>query len=276
MQSLVSSFERIRVVLVEPRYNGNLGQVARAMRNFGLSRLYLVGGRADPGSDEARWYARDEGMPVLEAARRVATLDEALAGCRMTIATTRRLGKRRGPAHTPEEVLAETRPWAVPHETALLFGREAHGLSTAEVDRALRLLWIPSDPAGPSLNLAHAVAVVGYALARCARADLGEEPRPLEPEPAPVEEVEAMFRHARRVWLRIGYLHAQNPDAILRRWRQILGRALLSEYDVRVIRALLHQTEWVAKVAGIPPGGPPEAPAGLFDKHRKLDDDDRP
>ncbi|RMG45398.1 MAG: RNA methyltransferase [Acidobacteria bacterium] len=273
MESLVDKLQRIRIVLVEPRYHGNLGQVARAMRNFGLSRLVLVGGRADPEADEARWYAREEGEPVLRGAERVATLDEAVAGCRLVIGTSRRLGKRRGPGLTPEEVFDETKPWRAPYETAILFGREAHGLSTAEVDRCQRLLWIPSDPAGPSLNLAHAVAVVGYVLARRARADLGTGPRPLAVEPAPVEQVEEMFRHARRVWSRIGYLHAQNPDAILRRWRQMLGRALLTEYDVRVIRALLHQTEWVARVAGIPEGGPPEAPAGLFDKHRKPDDD---
>ncbi|UCF68429.1 MAG: hypothetical protein JSV80_03795, partial [Acidobacteriota bacterium] len=187
-------------------------------------------------------------------------------------ASSRRLGKKRGPAIGPEQLFADTTPWKAPWQTALVFGREAHGLSTEEIDRCQRILWIPSDPAGPSLNLAHAVSVVGYVLARMTREDLELQPPPIQLAPAPQAETEAMYQHARRVWLRIGYLHAQNPDAILRRWRQLLSRTLLTEYDVRVVRALLHQTEWVAKVAGIPPGGPPDAPPGLFDKHRRLDE----
>jgi tRNA/rRNA methyltransferase len=268
MEPLTDRLRRLRVVLVEPTYDGNLGQVARAMRNFGLSQLHLVGGPADPGADEAQWYAREEGAPVLREARRHTSLAEAVADCRLVVGTSRRLGRKRGPACSPETLFERTRPWAQPWETALVFGREAHGLSTGELDLCQELLWIPSDPACPSLNLSHAVAVVGYALAASARRDGDEPVDPPAAPPAPHDVLEAMFQHARRVWLRIGYLHDQNPDAILRRWRRIFGRARLDEHDVRVVRALVHQTEWVAKVAGIPPGGPPEAPPGLFDKHR--------
>jgi tRNA/rRNA methyltransferase len=157
-----------------------------------------------------------------------------------------------------------------------MFGREAHGLFTRELDRCQELLWIPSDPACPSLNLAHSVAVVGYTLAMAARASTAREPHREELVPAPAEEIEAMFQHARRVWLRIGYLHYQNPDSILRRWRKLLGRTRVTEYEVRVIRALVHQTDWAAKVAGIPPGGVLDAPEGLFDKHRDPEDGEGP
>lgn len=268
MESLVEAFSRLRVVLVEPTYDGNLGQVARAMSNFGLTRLHLVGGAADPESDEARWYARDEARGLLEGAVRHETLRGALADCKTVIATSRRKGRNRGPVELPEELFPRLRPWRFPWETALVFGREAHGLSTAEVDLCQHLVWIPSDPAHPSLNLAHATAVIGYSLSRAAREDLSAEPEKEVTIPADREAVEAMFQHARRVWVRIGYLNYQNPDAILRAWRKLFARTGLTERDVRVVRALLHQTEWVAKVAGIPPGGPEEAPPGLFDKHQ--------
>ncbi|MDQ7007653.1 MAG: TrmH family RNA methyltransferase [Acidobacteriota bacterium] len=267
MESLVAGLSRVRVVVVEPAYDGNLGQLARAMSNFGLTRLHLVGGSADPDSDEARWYARDEALKVLEGVRRHGSLLEAVADCRMVIATSRRLGRRRGPVQTPGELFEELAPWRAPWETAIVFGREAHGLSTAELDLCQRVIWIPTDPAHPSMNLAHSVAVVGYALATAARAgDYGRVDEE-QSEPADRESVEAMFQHARRVWVRIGYLHYQNPDAILRAWRKLFARTGLTGRDLRVIRALLHQTEWVAKVAGIPPGGPEEAPEGMFDKH---------
>ncbi|MDH3284857.1 MAG: RNA methyltransferase [Acidobacteriota bacterium] len=271
MHSLADKLARVRVVLVEPTYDGNLGKVARAMRNFGLTRLVLVGGRADPTSDEARWYARAEGMAVLGGCCRTKTLVEAIRGCRTVLGTSRRLGRKRGEPQSPESVLAETAPWRAAWDTAIVFGREAHGLSTGELDLCQKLIWIPSDPECPSLNLSHAVSITAYVLAKLAREDTGDAPAGAPLEPAPAEQMEAMYEHARRVWLRIGYLLHQNPDAILRRWRRILARARLTEYDVRVVRALLHQTDWVAGVAEIPPGGPHDAPPGLFDKHARRD-----
>lgn len=276
MRSLEPDLARVRVVLVGATYDGNLGQVARAMRNFGLSQLVLAGGKADPDSDEARWFARDEGGPILDRARRTDDLAGAIEGCRAVIGTSRRLGRKRGPVLSPEEMWERTVPWAREYDTALVFGREAHGLYTEELDLCQELLWIPSDPACPSLNLAHSVAVVGYTLAMAARRGLDE---PVdhgieELEPATAEELEAMYQHARRVWIRIGYLHYQNPDAILRRWRKIFARTRLTAYDVSIIRALVHQTEWAAKKAGIPPGGMPDAPDGMFDKHRDPGDAD--
>ena len=267
MESLTESFGRVRVVLVEPTYDGNLGKVARAMANFGLSKLWLVGGRADPRSEEARWYSRVEAEPILDAVTRTKTLEQAIEGCRDVIGSSRRLGKKRTACGTVSDVLADAAPWSAPWDTALVFGREAHGLSTEELDCCRKLMWIPTDPACPSMNLSQAVGLVGYVLAELARDDRGEERLEAGPPPASSEVLEAMYEHARRVWTRIGYLHVQNPDAILRRWRRILGRAELTEYDVRVVRALVHQTEWVAGIAGIPEGGPPDAPPGLFDKH---------
>ncbi len=270
MESLVERFGVIRVVLVEPSYNGNLGQVARAMSNFGLRRLALVRGAADPDSDEARWFARDEAADILDRAERFETLDAAVASARSVIGTSRRMGRKRGTGMLPEELFSQLAPWNQVYETALVFGPEASGLSTAQIDRCQRTIWIPSDPAHPSLNLAHAVAVTGYALARCARQESGAPPSRELPEPADRETIEAMFQHARRVWVRIGYLNVQNPDAILRSWRRLFARTELSEHEVRIVRSLVHQMEWVAKVAGIPPGGPDEADPELFDKHGKF------
>ncbi len=272
MADLAPRLRHLRVVLVEPRYDGNLGKVARAMRNFGLSRLTLVGGRADPNSEEARWYSRDEAADVLDAAERVETLGEALSECKIVVGTSRRAGRRRGRPEDPEELFEDLEPWAKPLETALVFGREAHGLSTPELDLCHRIVFIPSDDASPSLNLSHAVGIVGYELYRQTRKALGEQIEREELERADHGVVEAMFEHARRVWLRIGYLHYQNPEMTLRRWRHLFARAGITELETRVVRALLHQTEWVARVAGIPEGGVRDAPAELFDKHSPPED----
>ncbi len=268
MENLVEKLARVRVVLVQPMYNGNLGQAARAMRNFGLSRLVLVGGEADPESNEARWYARAEGQPILDGAQRVDSLPAALADCRMVIGTSRRSGRDRGPAGGPEEVFAALRPWRSPWPTALVFGNETSGLASGDFDLCQHHILIPTDPGCPSLNLAHAVAVVGYVLARAVREDGGAAEAPAAAPPATHAVLEAMYAHARRVWVRIGYILTPDPDTMLRRWRRIFGRARLTESDARVVRALLHQTDWCAEVAGIPQGGAKDAPPGFFDKHR--------
>ncbi len=288
MAALTESLSRVRVVLVEPEYNGNLGQVARALRNFGLSRLVLVGGRADPDSDEARWYARAEGQVILDQIRRCTSLEQAVADCRTVIGTSRRVGHDRGPGEPPETVFRDLAPWRTPWETAIVFGREANGLHSHELDLCQRHILIPTDEACPSLNLSHAVAVTGYALSQAARADQESSeglPNPAERAgaggapirvpfapaglpPAAHDVLEAMYAHARRVWLRIGYIQTPKPATFIRRWRRIFGRARLTESDVRIVRALLHQTDWVAEIAGLPQGGAREAPKGVFDKHR--------
>jgi len=267
MPTLADRLDRIRVVLSRPTYNGNLGQVARAMTNFGLRRLDIVDGAADPRSDEARWYAREEGLPVLGSARRFEALDAALADCRTVIGTSRRTGRERRPTGGPEEIFRELAPWRSPHPTALVFGPEANGLSSQELDLCQQILVIPADPLFPSLNLAHAVAVVGYALARAASADEGAAQPETDDPPATHAELEAMYAHARRVWLRVGYIQTPDPDTLLRRWRRMFGRARLRSSEVGFIRALLHQTDWCAEVAELPHGGARETPQA-FDKHR--------
>src|SRR5262245_14414130 len=92
---------RVRVVLVEPLYGGNVGQCARAMRNTGLSRLVLVN-PAEHLTDEARWMARD-GREILDRAEVVSSLEGALAGAGLAIGTTRRVGKYRRAPVTPRE-----------------------------------------------------------------------------------------------------------------------------------------------------------------------------
>jgi tRNA/rRNA methyltransferase len=258
------NLSRVAVVLVRPQYAGNLGQCARAMRNFSLRRLVLVDPQCDPGAEEARWYARAEGEGILESARTAVTLAEALAGFQVVVGTSRRLGRYRRPAITPEEVARELIPLSRDNEIALVFGNESSGLTWEDLDLCHRLVTFPADPEFPSFNLAHAVLLMGWELFRATA-----PPPPDEPVVrAPHAEVEAFFRHAHETWLRIGYLKRQNPWPTLTRWRRILGRAGLSAHEVAVMRGLLHQVDWLADRAGLPPPDE-EPPPGTFNKHGK-------
>jgi tRNA/rRNA methyltransferase len=253
---------RVAVVLVQPLYAGNVGQCVRAMRNFSLRRLVLVDPRCDPRGEEARWYARAEGLTILEEAPVVETLPEALKGFQLVVGTSRRLGKYRRPAVTPEEAARELAPLTMANEIALVFGNERSGLSWEELDLCHRLVCIPADPDFPSFNLSHAVLLVAQELFRATAPPPPDEPLVL----APHEELEAFLQHASNTWLRIGYLKRQNPLPVMTRWRRLLGRAGLSSHEVAVMRGLLHQIDWLADRAGLPPADV-EPPAGTFSKH---------
>lgn len=160
-EALADRADRLVIVLVEPQHPGNIGACARAMANMGLHRLTIV----DPpcfDPERARWMAPGCAH-ILERARLVATLDQALEGCHQAVATTAR--HRKGdqavldPASFAEAHWSEPDPRRV---TALLFGREDFGLSREHVDRCHAVLRIPT-PEHASLNLAQAVLLVAGA-----------------------------------------------------------------------------------------------------------------
>ena len=153
----------IRVVLVEPRHEGNIGAVARAMRNFGFDELVLI--RPCPIGDDARKRAM-AGLPILEAARVAGTLDEALEGTDVIVGTSgidaRNEKRFLRISVTPRELakrLARAEGTA-----AVLFGREDDGLHTEELAQCDLLVTIPTALDSPILNVSHAVAIVLYEL----------------------------------------------------------------------------------------------------------------
>src|SRR5262249_11999509 len=135
-----------RVVLVRPHYAGNVGAVARVMRNFGLTQLALVAPFADPWSEEARRMAT-HGEHLLEAAAIVPTLEAAVAACRTVLGTSANVeGVYRTHNYgLPAELLARLATTLADGPSALVFGPEPSGLSNAEVARCHGLIRIPTD-----------------------------------------------------------------------------------------------------------------------------------
>jgi TrmH family RNA methyltransferase len=159
-----------RLVLLRPRNADNLGAIARAMKNFGLSDWVVVSPNPQlleaPGLNRLAVKAGE----LLETVRRVDTLAEAVADCAWVVGTTMRLveGRRR---LTPRELASEVSErqgdtWA------LVFGDERNGLTNEDLAQCHALSFIPSSEAQPSLNLAQAVVVYGYELAMSRRGEV--------------------------------------------------------------------------------------------------------
>jgi tRNA/rRNA methyltransferase len=233
----------IRVVLVRPRGAANVGSVARSMKNMGLGDLVLV----RPPQLRAFWaqamavHARD----VLERRQTCASLAEAVADCGLVLGTSCRRGPYRAAAVPVREAVPDIVAAAAQgNRVALVFGPEDHGLSNEDLKECQRLISIPSDAAYPSLNLAQAVMICCYEIfLESGRAEArGSNPQPR----ATAERLGAMFDRLQTAFLKIGFLHPENPDHIMYAMRRMLGESIQDDRDVRIWMALARQIEWCA------------------------------
>src|SRR5207344_968810 len=150
------------VILVEPQLGENIGMAARAMGNFGLSRLRLVNPR-DGWPNIAAQRAAAGADHILEKVELFDTVQAAVADLDLLFATTARAHDQAKPVVAPEGAAREI----VSHVAAgggagILFGRERAGLTNDEVALANRIVTFPVNPGFASLNLAQAVLLMGY------------------------------------------------------------------------------------------------------------------
>jgi len=233
--------ENIRIVLVEPRGSGNIGSVARAMKNMGLRDLAIVG-RDRTNTFWARAMAV-HAEEVLKEARHLGTLRAAVADCGLVVGTTCRHGLYRSHSRPPRESVPGIVAAARSGKVALVFGPEDHGLSNQDLKHCQWLITIPAHPDYPSLNVAQAVMVCLYEIFLAAAKRV---PRELIAR-APAESIERLFDRMQRSLLKTGFLNHQNPDHILLALRRLLGRAGLEERDVRILTGLFRQIAWYAE-----------------------------
>jgi TrmH family RNA methyltransferase len=230
---------KLRVVLVRPESPGNVGAVARVIKNTGLLGLDLV---APTDWRTVECWRQAWGAPeVLERARVFASLPEALADCQRAFAFTGR--RDRGiPLLDVRQAAAEAASLGSAEEARLVFGPEASGLTQAEMACCHRVT-IPSHPAQPSLNLSHAVMVAAYEVFRA-------EVRAPAPPPTPRAtggEKEALLGLLREGLLAIGALApAGGGESRFREWRAFVQRADLTERELHLLEHLAHRMRGAA------------------------------
>ena len=245
------SLSRCRVVLVRTHYAGNLGATARSLRNFGLRDLVLVDPIANRNHLDARAMAV-HGVEILDSARIVPTLAEAVADCGFVLATsgeTRGLA-RKGFCGTPEVKLPALLDALADGPTAIVFGPEPHGLTVAEIASCHGSLFIPADADYPSLNLSQAVTVCLYELRR-QWAKRGEIRTDVLEPPATFADQERAYEHLREALFAVRFLWDFRADGIFHVLRQMFVRARPTHKEVRMLHGLAKQLLFVAKVWGI-------------------------
>ena len=248
--------DKIRVVLVNTSHPGNIGGAARAMKNMGLKSLFLVDPEKYPHRDaNSRAAGADD---ILDNARVVATLEDALQGCSVVLGTSARDRRIPWPLVDPREA-ADTclQMWQADHEAqiAIVFGREDAGLTNAELQRCQCHIHIPSDPDFSSLNLATAVQVLTYEL-RMAWLKETQQPTHM-PEveatgmlgtaPATHDALEMFYEHLEDTLIEIEFLDPNKPRHLMARLRRIFGRSQLKKSEVNILRGILTETQKSAR-----------------------------
>lgn len=229
---------QIRIVLVAPQHPGNIGACARAMKVMGLADLALVAPKRFPAAEATERAAGAD--DILASAGCVATLDAAIADCRLVIGASARHRRLNWPLVDARSAAAQA--LAAGGQAALVFGRERSGLTNDELDRCHAHLRIPCNPDYASLNLAAAVQVVCYELRLAAEADIAPAIPAGEPL-ATAGELEGFYAHLQEVSLASGYLDPAEPKGLMRRYRRLFARAGLHGSEVRVLRGLLRALE---------------------------------
>lgn len=241
-------YDRIRIVLVNTSHPGNIGGAARAMKNMGLERLYLVAPQQFP-ADRAVWRAAGA-ADVLDRAVVVATLDEALADCGLVVATSARERSIPWPLLDPRECGARVWQESAEHEVALVFGREDRGLTNEELQKSHYQVHIPASDSYSSLNLAAAVQVLAYEVRMhaLAVAKSGLPPAtPWDVPPARAADIELYFQHLEQTLVELDFHDLDNPRQTMARLRRLFNRIRLDRMELSILRGVLTAIQHTAR-----------------------------
>lgn len=233
-------FENTRIVLVNTSHPGNIGAAARAMKNMGLSRLYLVAPKEFP-SYEA--YSRAAGADdVLANAVVTDTLAQALNGCVWVAGTSARERMVQWPIYPPRECATLCQDHSIQGDIAVVFGRERTGLSNEELELCNGLVHIPTSPEYSSLNVAAAVQVLCYELrlAYLSNTDAGVDKTRTSREdmPATTDQLDGMYQHMYQMMQDIQFFSGSNPEVIMRRLKSLFNRAHVTKREVAIMRGI--------------------------------------
>jgi tRNA (cytidine32/uridine32-2'-O)-methyltransferase len=237
----VGQLTRIRIVLVETSHPGNIGSCARAMKNMGLTDLFLVNPKSFPHPAAVELSAGAD--DILENAVVVESLPQALEGCACVFVTSARARSLALPGLTPALAADYVMREHVDTSVAFVFGREQSGLTNLELLQGQFHIYIPANPAYTSLNIAQAVQIIAYELRMRALNPVAQVAMRQDPL-ADHEAIEQFYEHLSRVLKEIGFLKTVAPRRLMERMRRLYGRIQLEAPEVNLLRGMLNRIQY--------------------------------
>jgi tRNA/rRNA methyltransferase len=228
------------VILVEPQLGENIGAAARAMGNFGLSRLRIVKPRQGWPNERARVMAAGADR-ILDGAVLYDSVEAAIADCSFVLATTARAHDQAKAVVGAAEAAALMAPRAAAGETiGILFGRERNGLENDEVALADRIVTLPVNPAFASLNLGQAVVIVAYEWFKLVSAEKLPFGMPQKSPPAPKEQLLAFFAALERELEKVEFFRPPDKRETMQiNLRNIFSRMAPTQQDIQTLHGVV-------------------------------------
>ncbi len=229
--------------LVRPQMGENIGAAARAMLNFGLTRMRIVDPRDGWPNPRAVAMASGAATRVLDPAGIFPSLPEAVADCAVVFATTARGRELTKPVLTPERAMAEARALtAKGQRVAVLFGPERAGLENDDIARATALISIPVNPEFASLNLGQAVLLCAYEWGRQGSDQPAEAMPMAKTDWATRIEIDRLGDHWEERLDEAGFFFPDTKaEGMKMNLRNLWSRMPLTRADVQTLHGMLRQ-----------------------------------
>ncbi|MGF1725095.1 tRNA (cytosine(32)/uridine(32)-2'-O)-methyltransferase TrmJ [Photobacterium nomapromontoriensis] len=238
--------DKISVVLVGTSHPGNIGSAARAMKVMGLTRLILVNPACE--IDETTYALAAGAADIVEKAKIVPTLDDAIADCGLVVGSSARSRTLEWPQLDPRECGIKAISEVPSHNVAILFGRERTGLTNEELQHCHCHVYIPANPDYSSLNLAMAVQTVSYEI-RMAYLDLQKLDQEKQVDQAITEEyplaqeLEMFYEHLEKVTRQTRFINKKHPGMVMAKLRRLFTRARPEAQELQILRGILSSVE---------------------------------
>ena len=228
--------EFVQIVLVETSHPGNIGSVARAMKNMGLSKLVLINPKKFP-HDEATALAGNAG-DVLKVAKVFGSIQEAVQNSKIIFATSARERTIEWPVTSVKDAAQEINQLVAENiEVSILFGREDRGLTNEELQLSNKHLIIPAHPDYPVLNIAMSTQVVCYELYQASNIE------PIVPwQDFPeytADELQHLIDHFNETVFKLDLIDPKNPKQILTRMERMFRRLYPDQMEGNFLRGFL-------------------------------------
>ncbi len=246
-KSALTRCPNLSVILVNTVSPGNVGSIARVMKNLGFQGLKLVAANR-PDDEECRRMA-GQAFDLVEGASRFSRLSEAAADEQILFGTTsgrERLGRRE--VLDPGRAALLIREYAAENRIGLVFGPERSGLSEVQLARCHYRISIPANAESPVFNISKAAAIVLYEISRASSEPFRERGRVIS-----VAERESFYQDLEEVLMGIGFLSESNPEHIMNAIRGILDQPDLGERELRILRGIVGQLDWYIREGRLRP-----------------------
>ena len=225
--------DRSRIVLCNPQTSVNVGAVCRAMKTMGVTKLDIVA-PVTPLDDREVRITAVHAADVYDNARRFDTLAQSLSDAVMVAGTSRRPGTHRSQPRLTPESFARDAAAVNGGDIAIVFGNEAHGLTTEQLRLCPLVISIPTAPSFPSLNLSHAVQIVTYALYV---SQTGQRPRITVTQ----QRLDALLDTILQTFGILGFFRVFSSRDTRRLFRDVFARAALSPGEAERLQRIFHK-----------------------------------